>query len=315
MNRAATQLWYGVTGVGKTSQIGRVARWWYERNGTVSRLISGDSGWGPCDQEISEGIIEPWNIQGLSAQDPRPVLIYLSEGYWPQADIGKIRMVAPTLQDGRLTTKDGKTVGCYFIEGLQTISSMLLQDHIRNQRKIGQDVVGSWNESITLVGQDGKDVVKTVVGAKAAPSHYGQVQEQMLLDLVPRFARLPVDLVVWTSHEAKGEDDKVDGRAILGPASVGVAAVGRTPQCFADTFHLTANNQYQYNAQTKQAKLVEDYRAYFVSHPDVMLTQMNWPAKLSLSLERKAELLKLYPQGFLPLGGMEKYFEFKHPLK
>src|SRR5271157_115049 len=86
MPRASTILMYGDSGTGKTSQIGEIAKWHHARTGRITRLISADSGWDPLMDLIitphnPSGIIEAWNIAYV--QNPLPVLIKLSEGYWP----------------------------------------------------------------------------------------------------------------------------------------------------------------------------------------------------------------------------------------
>ncbi len=311
--RADSYLFYGDTGVGKTVQLGEIARWLHARTGKITRLISADSGWDPVQPLIDEGIITPFNIQYHPS--PFPLLAKLSEGYWPeQTTSGKVVLTAPT-------SAIWDRVGMLAIEGLSTISEMLIQDHIRNARKIGQDIVGEFTQGVeTGTGME------SVKFGKSAPSHFGHVQDYVLLDLVPKFAALPVDLVVWTGHETRGDDkdmgDMGKGKA-LGPATVGKATVKRTGKKFGDTFHFLKLS----TPRREKGKLVLDesgkpqqellYRAYYEDHPDEDLTQLLWPAKLSFPLERVAALHRLFPGGYVPLtlekGGMTRYFEFKYP--
>lgn len=211
----------------------------------------------------------------------------------------------------------GEKVGQYFIEGVEVIAKMLLQDHVRNQRKVSEDVIGSFENKVE-VEEDGKVKVESMKFGDAGRSHYKNVQLYMLNDLIPRFggSSLGVSRVVWTGHEAKGDDD-ITGikQSVLGPATVGTKAVGRTAQCFGDTFHYTKALIRKLDPTTKKESLEMEFRAYYESHPDDVLTKMLWPAKLSLPLGKVAELRKAFPGGFIRLSpekGMEQFFDFKY---
>lgn len=321
MNRSEVVLLYGDTGTGKTAQIGQAAAWEHAQTGGVTRLISADSGWDPIEHLMigpNGGCVEAFNIQYL--KNPLPVLIDLSEGAWPEVVNGpdgkpKLRMVKPTFDaSGQLVSSTGAPVTQYAIEGISTLGDMLLQDHIRQQRKIGQDVVGTFTDAVQE--WDGtRETTKTVSFAKASPSHYGQVQDFILLDLVPRFGALPVNRVIWTGHEAKGDDDVTGTKgSVLGPATVGKAAVARTARKFGEYLHMTVNNTIIVDPRTKVPELKQDYRAWFVPHADDVLTRMQWPAKVSLSLARMAELHKVWPAGYIPLtptSGVETWLAWK----
>jgi hypothetical protein len=317
--RADSSLYYGETGTGKTCQLGEVAKWEFARTGRITRLISADSGWDPIEHLVRtpdnpEGIIEAWAIQYLP--NPFPVLVKLSEGYWPKLspDGKKLVMSAPTRNaEGRIVS-DGREVGQYAVEGISTISDMLMQDHIRNLRKIAEDIVGDFAVSVDVESQ-GRGSTETLKFGKSARAHYGHVQDFVLLDLVPRFATLPVSRVLWTGHEAKGDDD-VTGikNSVLGPATIGKAAVPRTAKKFGDTFHFAKLVTVKVDPSTKVSQVSVDRRAYYEDAPDDVLTRMLWPAKLSLPLSRVEELQRTFPGGFIPLGltqGMDKFLDFK----
>jgi hypothetical protein len=320
MTRAELHLWYGESDVGKTAQLGRAAQYHFDRTGEISRLVSADSGWQSIDEKLiwseenPNGIIEAWNVQAL--QDPWAVLIATTEGEWPKVIVApdgrpRLRMSKPKFKDGRIVGAGDRIVGQYFYEGLSTLGNTGLQDHIRTQRVIGQDVVGKFTSTMEEADGD-KALTRTLSFAKAAPSHYAQVQDFLLLDLVPRTGSMPVARVVWTAHEAKGRDD-ITGieNSVLGPATVGKATVDRTVQKFAHAFHLTSETSFtgDKNAPT----ITRAFRAWFVKHPDVVLTRMSWPTKISLDLEQSAELLRKFPGGFIPLTrteGIEVFFSF-----
>lgn len=307
-------LMYGASDTGKSTQLGEAAKWEFARTGRISRLISADSGWDPMEDLIVTpdnpgGIIEAWSVQSLP--DPWASWIELSEGSWPSAiEVSpgnwRLRLAKPKLSPGgKILATDGKSeVGQYLIEGISTLGLAGLQDHVRAQRKLGQDVVGSFTSTALEVDAAGKEATRTLSFAKAAPSHFGHVQDFLLQDLVPRFgsAKLPVARVIWTGHEARGKDDVtgIEG-SVLGPATVGKAAVDRTSQKFGHTLHLTVETSFKANTQTKGQDVVREFKAWFVSHPDDVLTKMKWPAKVSLPLERSRELLKRFPGGYFPL--------------
>jgi hypothetical protein len=320
--RPDTLLLYGSTDVGKTVQLGQLATWHFNRTGQISRLISADSGWAPINELIitpdnPKGIIDAWNIIDLA--DPWVVEVELSEGSWPKvvqkADKSwGIRMVRPTVQDGKLMHSDGRVIGQYLIEGLSTIGACGVQDHVRHQRPMwgtGKESGTSFNSEVQYESGATAQTRQMTFG-RAVGGHYGAVQNFILDDLVPRFAGLRlVSRVVWTAHEARGKDDLTGTEgAVLGPATVGKAAVDRTPQKFGHTFHLTVDTKF-----TTDKKVLREFRAWFVQHPDETLTKMNWPAKVSLSATQSKALLEKFPGGFIPLNGpgIEQFLEFLHP--
>ena len=318
MKRADTFLLYGATDTGKTAQLGEIAKWHFARTGEISRLISADSGWDPLEPLVitpsnTDGIIEGWNVQGL--QNPWVIMVELSEGAWPTiTDAGKLRMSRPVWRDGKLVASDGKhIVGQVFLEGLNTLATVGMQDHINTGRKLAQDVVTPFQSVVAEVDASGKESQRSLLLASAAPAHYGQVQRFLLDDLVPRFGKLAVDRVVWTAHEARGADD-ITGiqNSVLGPATVGKAYVDKTTQKFGHSFHLTVETTPSKDARGG-VSVLREFRAWFVSHPDDVLTKMKWPAKVSLPIERSVELLRKYPGGFIPLGSLTSFLEFLEP--
>jgi len=328
MQRAQTFLLYSETDCGKTAQLGRLAKWHWDQTGEISRLVSADSGWDSISPDLivspdnPEGIIEAWNVQSLN--NPWNPIDATTRGGWPKVtrtDEGlALKMIPPKVNaEGKLLASDGKrVVGQMFYEGISTLGNTALFDHIRNQRALGQDVVGKFTSDakyeIDLPNGQVKEENRSITLAKAAPSHYGQVQDWILLDIVPKSGRLPVARVVWTGHEAKGTDE-ISGiqNSVLGPATVGKATVDKTIQKFGHAFHLTVATSWAKDAKTGANVATREFRAWFVKHPDEVLTKMSWPTKVSLPLDRSAELLRMFPGGYIPLDasrGIEWYCEF-----
>lgn len=303
MPRADTYLIYGDTGSGKTAQIGELSKWEFSRTGRLTRLISADSGWGPIEHLIispdnPNGIIEAWDIQYV--RNPFAVTTKLSEGEWPVRMDDKVGLVMKTT-----APEHWAKIGQYAIEGISTVSDLLLATHSRNKTKLSQDVAYQYEEKVAEE-LDGKVSEVKQSYANVAMSHYGDVQNRVLLDLVPRFASLKVSRVIWTGHEAKG-DDQVTGikKSVLGPATAGTAAVGRTVKKFGDTLHLTK--------MVVNGKL--ERRAYYEDHADEDLPKKLWPTNTRVKLEDTLALAKKFPGGFIPLTaekGLREYFDFKY---
>jgi hypothetical protein len=249
------------------------------------------------------GIIEAWNVQYLP--NPFPVLIKLGEGYWPASEeSGKLRMRAP---GSGLKSADGREIGQYAVEGLTTLSNLVMRDHIRNQTKLKDVSGGVFTRTIDVEDANGKSQTETLSFGLADRSHFMQVQDFMLLDIVPRFGRLAVERVIWTAHEAKGDDDVTGVKnSVFGPATIGKATVGKTAMKFGDTFHL---------AKIMEPKKPLSRRAYYEDHPDENFPKMPWPAKLSLPLSEVGKMRVRFPGGYVPLeltGGLDLFFDFKY---
>lgn len=294
---------YGETGTGKTAQVGRIAEWIRRTTGKVSRLVTADSGWDTIQALVEDGTLEVLDLKNLHEKDePFALLMKLSEGAWPiLTPDGRLSMSKPPKRGEPIYRADGKQVGGEFFEGLSTISEVLLMDHAKKGRKLSQDLAYTFSETVLV---DGKP--ESVVVGKAAQAHYGNVQEFVVWTLVPRTSILPVDIVVWTAHEARGEEDGGAGlsRSVLGPATVGKAMVGATGKKFTDTLHLTK--------ERKGNELL--YKAWYEDHPDEALKTSNWRAKISLPLDKSDQLHKLFPGGFFPLTpkkGLEAYLDLK----
>src|ERR1700675_954110 len=155
MKRASCGLIYGAMNTTKTTKLGRVARYLFDKHGLRSRLISADNEYDTLEDLIGEWIIEPFAMAAIP--NPFPVLTKLSLGYWPVMQNGQVVMQQTSVEEW-------SKIGAIMIEGTTTIAEMLLQDHIRKGRKIGEGVVGEFQE-------DG------ITFAKSAQSHYGHVQD------------------------------------------------------------------------------------------------------------------------------------------
>lgn len=299
-----TLLMYGKTGSTKTTQIARIAkelRSLYMALGMENpmfRLITADSGWGPMDDIIRspdnpDGFVEALNLELFS--DPFGALNALADGRWLKT------VETPTgvqLVFTKETRYPDNVIGT-FVEGLNSIADVLLQDHVNQGRKIGQDLSAKIPVSAAVEGQPGAKLVYNI-GA-AGQSHYGQVQRFLMMDMFPKFKSLKnesggsVPWLVFTAHEAEGSDDF--DKKVLGPATIGRAIVGATPQKFQDCLHLQKLVDPKTGARS--------VRAYFWDHPEPSMPVaggfMLWPAKVSFPPEIAQGLDKKWPGGFIPL--------------
>lgn len=317
MNRPDTILLYGETDTGKTASLGEAAEWVWDTFNEMTLLVSADSGWKSIPSKLLKGgVVEPWNVSGLP--DPWGVMADLMEGFWPKVVEGKggpkLRMVPLQRKDGRLLfgpPGEERVVGLMAFEGISTIGNTGLQDHIRTGRQVGEKPVGVFTSKVEEESSSGLVTEKEVKLAKAAPSHFGQVQDWILLNLVPKSSNLPVRYVVWTGHETKGEDE-INSRPVLGPATVGKATADRTVQKFGFAFHLTSET---FLDPKGLLPIRREFRAWFVKHPDLVLSALSWPTKVGLEPSQSAELLRRFPKGFIPLSpekgkGFSQFLKF-----
>jgi hypothetical protein len=291
IRRASCGLLYGPINSTKTTSLGRIARYIFNRYGLTSRLISADNEYDTLENEIDEGIIEPFAV--LNVPNPFPTLTKLSKGLWPTA----VKRGTVTVIEMQPTPPEKMAkIGAYLIEGTTTIGELLREDHIRKARVLGQDVVGKFEE-------DG------IVYAKAAQSHYGHVQDFVTMNLIPIFSMLPVRWVWWTGHEYTGEDEAT-GQMRLGPGVVGKAATMVTTRKLGNTFHMTLTEATAL-ISGKNVRTLEP-RAYFQSHPSG-IGQIMWPAGVKLPVDWVAEWRARYPEGYIPLtldSGIEQFVKY-----
>lgn len=284
INRANTLLVYGETGTYKTSNVGRFARYVYERTGKPTRLVSADGGgWMPVQAEIDAGIIDALRI--VEAEQPLPLLRKLGQGYWPI--------------DGKLVLSDLSDVGAYAVEGLTSIPMLLLRHLVKTGRKVSEEVIGKFEEEIEV---DGKKVKETF--SAPSRSHYGFIQN-FVLDMLAAFRALPVERVLFTAHEGKGSDD-ITNQMVYGPATVGKAITDRIPSEVGDLLHF-----YATPVGGNRAKL--EIRCFMDKHPDTQ-TQVLWPAKTRLQPEQLEEFNKRWPERSFSLTldqGIEQYLRFQ----
>ena len=286
-----TLVLYGPTGSRKTSQIGEFAKYIYEKTGKVTRLVSTDGGgWAPIQDLINAGIIDAWRL--TDEPELLSALMGASIGAWPKNLVNGIRPGGPTFApNDKARALAG--VGAYAIEGWFSIASACMRYLVSKGRKINEDVVSKFTES--------GDFGEFSFGAPSR-GHYGFVQS-FILDIIRNFSSLPVERVLYTSLEGKGEDKLTKGLQ-YGPAVAGSAITAAIPQYVGDCLHFEDyTEESAVDPANPKQKLVETkIRCWFQSHPDTQ-TGVMWPAKARLVPSKVPEFKKLMGEsGYFILG-------------
>ena len=271
-NYAASILCYGATGTRKTTNVGAFAKFVYETTRAPVRYISADGGgWEPIQPYIDAGIVIPYRLSDS------PTLLesirLFRKGFWPN-DAGEFK-------------KDLDNVGAYAVEGLTSISMLMLRHLVTKGQKVAQDVVGQFKEGSEIFGA-------------AAMAHYGFVQQEVL-DMIGAFSTLPTlsKRILMTAHEGKGQDEQTR-QTIYGPATVGKAITDKIPLFFGDLLH--------FETTVIDAKKNETtVRAYLKNHADADLQSILWPAKVRMPFDVVESFNKKWPDGFIDLGRESLY--------
>ena len=283
----STMVIYGPTGSRKTSQIGEFAKYIYEKTHKVTRLISCDGGgWAPIQDLINAGVIEAWRM----VDEPvlNSAIIAASKGAWPKKLKNGIRSPGPVpLPMGEQKAIALKDVGAYAIEGWFSIANAVMRFLVEGGRKINEDVVSKFTEE--------SDFGSFSFGAPSR-GHFGFAQN-FILDLIRNFSALPLERVLYTSLEGKGED-KISKVLQYGPGVAGQAITAAVPQYVGDCIHFEDFLEEKgTDPLNPKQKLVEPgVRAWFTSHPDTQ-TGVIWPAKSRLVPSKVVEFRKLMGQG------------------
>jgi hypothetical protein len=299
--RAKTHLIYGESGTYKTTQAGFFAAYIWRKYKKRTRLISGDGGgWAPIEPYIRAGIIVPYSLSAL--EEPLTTIRKMSRGFWPTpAGNGKA-----VLAETKWAESD---IGAYVFEGL-TSASDLYMESLRKKRTGGEDVT----------------VDLTIDGEKFAGnnrSHYNFVQAE-IHSIVRGFSSLPVQHVLFSAHEGKGEDDSTR-EAIRGPGLAGKAATHKVPSWVGDCLHFESypdsvivESKDDTGKTFKSTQIRSVVRAYFTRHPDPKFPTVSYPAKPRVPAEQIPELFKRWPGGYFVLktdSGLDEFLEVEDQLE
>src|SRR6185437_13479216 len=255
---AQSLLLYGESSTFKTTQIGLFADYQFARTGLPTRLITCDSGVGPCADQVSRGTLIPLSLK----HSPIPIAAInkIAKGMWPKNVIdlesGIWEMDQASNFEPCLTN-----TGAYAVEGLDRLCELASKAWtMDNQRGSPRGIFEEMGEKFSFRSQ----------------SIYGDIQ-QFIGNVVLYFGGLNVDRVLFTAHESKGKD--LSGKTTFGPATMGPALTDKVAGWFEITLH---HESYMYTAKGKSGKSVvrSGVRAYFQRHQDSEVKGMYWPAKL-----------------------------------
>ena len=227
------------------------------------------------------GLSNHWRV--VEEEKPKLAIMKASKGMWPKTLNNGIRQ-------GLLYT-DLKDVGAYAVEGWASISSLVLGNLVETGQKINEEVVGKFIEQDSELGNES-------FGAPGR-SHYGWVQN-FILNIIRNFGGLPVERVLYTSIEGKGED-RISKQLQYGPAVAGSALVASIPTQVGDCLHYEDFVE-ETGAEGKQKLVESKVRIWFTQHPDT-LTGVTWPAKPRIVADKYEEFKKrIGPKRVLCLG-------------
>lgn len=246
----------GVTGSGKTTNIGEVSDYVLAKYGKLTRMASTDpSGAGPLIGLVKAGQVEFWAVHAW----PKPIeAMYKScLGYWP------LRVDDP---ESPLVEPDAGTFEVYgfgAFEGLTSYGDTILADLKKNKASLSQDPSYTWKQGD----------FETSGGNQ---SYYGMMQDT-LNQWVIKTHLLRYEKILWTALESRGKDK--DGNLVYGPMIGGKQATGKAGQWFCNFFHMdiiagTASPDKSTGQQLIEAKHV----LFLKAHIDP-LTLIPFPCK------------------------------------
>lgn len=306
----STCLIYGESRTFKTSQLALIAMYTYEKTGKPTRYITADTGgWGHIQQYIDSGIIQLYKID--EEHNPLTQVRALMAGGWNPYTLpdGKIQFEPPAING-----LYDKKVGAYHIEGLTSIATRLLRFLAKKGIKISQEVVGQFFDQSMMEG-----VSQSEGFAAPAQSHYGFVQN-FVFDMMAAFSNLPVDQVIFTAHESKGEDT-LSRTPVFGPGVVGKAATANVAWQVGDMFHCQSAVAVPTSPSTKPVTVTNEQkmtvRAYFQKHPDDQVPTILWQAGPRFAKDQIVEFFRKWPEGYIDLNidSIADYFRLRDNLK
>jgi hypothetical protein len=268
-----TLIGFGESGTYKTHNLGLAYKYLYEKTGKPGIHWCWDaSGWAPIQPLVNVGIVRPIMCVGLR---------------FPWTAVRKMGMgLVPGTAVWEKPTPDE-----YGWAGVDTISGIgdTLMENLRSEgRQIAQDVVGKWVEGVG-------DTQETFCNNPM--SHYGVVQREVL-SLFRHMAALPLEYVLYMTHEAMGETE--DTRSpIRGPALCGKAATPKVPKEVGACLHFEAYSRVPQAKEGEAVQVAESkVRAFFQSHPDPKVPNVMYNCKPRVPASQIPALLARFPGGF-----------------
>jgi hypothetical protein len=272
---------YGASKTRKTSNIGLVALYIYERYHKRTRLVTLDGGgYDPIISLVNEGIVVPW----FPIARPKFTISTIDlacQGWWPKDPDDPASPLVPP------SPAVWEEFGFWAIEGLTSGGDAFLRQLKADKAHLSQDPSYTYAEQAVDVEVNGKMEKRSISYSGGNMSYYGSVQDQ-LYDFVIKSHQLPCEKVLWTALEGKGEEE--GSRApTYGPSIAGKKSIGKAPQWFGNCVHIEQLVERVPNATTKQIDVVERPVMYLRTHADP-LTNIPFPCGTRAPFQFASEL-------------------------
>lgn len=300
--RAKTVLLYGQSGVGKTNQLFRLAKWLLKKAHKTNtkarvRLIHADGGgWTPFEDSgyIERGWVEAFDVS--NRVEALADIRRLGDGYWP-VNIGTKKEVFD--RSNVCVTKDWENIIAYFVEGITSISMNWL-DHFADQ-EAGMGFKHSWiiQEAEYIIGGQDK-------------GHYGIVQKEVHKLVVHAFNTLPVPWVFWSALATGKATDPSTKEYIIGPECAGTAVTHKIPSWLGTTLYLQGMD-----SERKDGSMLHWVAAHFEKGIDTD-AEKPFIAKARIMEEIYPAFKAKFPHGYVETiagkKGLEQFFETEEQL-
>lgn len=316
---AKADLYYGASGTLKTSNIGKAALWAWKKWHKPTRLVSADGGgWQPIESLVESGIVIPWMLR--DRDNMIETVDKACKGYWPTDPenphspllspfiiqyVGKCPKCAdlmtstkpipggqrPCTKCSTITTfsmrrganadNDLSKVSMVAYEGLTSFGDAMMSHLQATKASLSQDPSYVWKDGDTEY-------------AGGNMTYFGFVQ-QRLCEFVANTNSLPVEKVIWTALESKGEDE-VTKSPIMGPAIVGKKSTGKAGAWFGNMLHfdtvMTGGNAEadpKVKSESAMVPISTEFRMYLRPHAEA-LSRIMFPAKTRAPFQFAGEL-------------------------
>ncbi|MGH9425075.1 MAG: hypothetical protein ACRD2L_02035 [Terriglobia bacterium] len=255
----STILLYGKGGIGKSTLIAQAAAYVAKTTGKKSRVVNADGGGTSAALEglVEEGIAEIWNIDQWNEAGMFASLQLASKGYWPSdTSIPNSSLLPPS----RIWRK------CLFCSGDSGAKSLTMVKACEACKKefpagtllpVEYDLINGIDQ-IGLLAFEGmtsfgdlllarfRDIDKSGAAqvikdgefgiAQVGMQHYLLAQHYMM-QFLQNIRTVPVELIMWTALELKGDDD---GKPLYGPAGPGKKLTTLCIPKFTSVIHVDA---------------------------------------------------------------------------
>jgi len=272
---------YGQSGVGKTTLLDLIFRWYRQHNPKVKAKLYTCEDYGPIKHLEDEGVLKVWQIN--MRDHPFSTCTSATDGFWPEdPDDPESELIAPTVSDF-------EEFPLRFFEGLSTWSEYMIGNYAIGglaERAGRGDHTGPGTRPGTDEPSFTDGPLKTPVGGNSM-SHYNLVQRQMHARVV-KSQRFPCD-VWWTAHEMKAAKDEY-GRPHpnFGPEIVGSAATPRAPRWFGNLFHAAIKQKE--GRLDKKVKDEGEFTVFLKEHYDPIIPGIPFKAKMRTSYDNAGKI-------------------------